>query len=154
MQRNFEKYMHHCLELAGIALQNGDPPVGAILVFEDTIIGKGIECGKSTGDITNHAEILAIRDALKNGYSTVLHQAKMFTTHEPCIMCSYLIRHHKIPHIIYGVSVDTLGGFTSKFDLLCTEDVPKWGKKPLITGGICEAKCKILNERFLKGLKY
>jgi tRNA(adenine34) deaminase len=150
MQQNLENYMLQCLELAEIALQNGNPPVGAILVFEDKIIGKGIESGKSSGDITNHAEILAIRDALKNGYSTVLNQAKMFTTHEPCVMCSYLIRHHKIPHIVYGVSVDTLGGFTSKFDLLCTEDVPKWGKKPLITGGICEKECNILNKRFLK----
>jgi tRNA(adenine34) deaminase len=150
MLQNFEKYMRQCLNLAEIALKNGNPPVGAILVFEDKIIGEGIESGKSTGDITNHAEILAIRDALKNGYSTVLNQSKMFTTHEPCIMCSYVIRHHKIPHIIYGVSVDTLGGFTSKFNLLSTEDVLKWGKSPLVTGGICEKECGILNELFLK----
>jgi tRNA(adenine34) deaminase len=150
MLQNLEIYMRECLKLAEIALKNGNPPVGAILVFEDKIIGHGVEAGKSTGDITNHAEILAIRDAVKNGYSAVLNQSKMFTTHEPCVMCSYVIRHHKIPHIIYGVSVDTLGGFTSKFDLLNTEDVPKWGEKPTIVGGICEKECKILNEQFLK----
>jgi tRNA(adenine34) deaminase len=150
MLQNFEKYMRYCLELAENAFQNGNPPVGAILVFDNKIIGKGIESGKSTGDITNHAEILAIRDAIKNGYVTLLSQSEMFTTHEPCIMCSYVIRHHKIPHIIYGVSVDTLGGFTSKFNLLSTEDIAKWGKKPLITGGICEKECQDLTDLFLK----
>ena len=150
MQQNYQNYMLQCLELAKIALKNGNPPVGAILVFDNKIIGTGVETGKTTGDITNHAEILAIREALKNGYSTELNQSQMFTTHEPCIMCSYVIRHHKIPHIIYGVSVDTLGGCTSKFDVLTTEDVPKWGKKPLITSRICEEECKILNTQFLK----
>ena len=150
--QNYEKYMRHCLDLATIALQNGNPPVGAILVFEDKIIGKGIESGKSTGDITNHAEILAIRDVLQNGYSDLLNHAKMFTTHEPCIMCSYAIRHHKIPHIIYGVSVDYVGGFTSEFNILSTEKVPKWGPNPLVTTGVCETECHLLNEQFLRSL--
>ena len=52
--------MFQCIELAKVALQNGDPPVGAIIVCDEQIIGKGIESGKSTGDITNHAEILQL----------------------------------------------------------------------------------------------
>jgi tRNA(adenine34) deaminase len=148
MEQDFEKYMEQCLVLAEIALQNGNPPVGAIIVFERTVIGKGIESGKSTGDITNHAEILAIRDAINNGYSNNLHQAKMFTTHEPCIMCSYLIRHHKLPHIIYGTSVPFIGGATSQFKVLLNEDVPNWGKKPIITEGICEKECNELTRIF------
>lgn len=153
MEKNFEKFMRECLDLAEIALKNGNPPVGVILVFGDKIIGKGIEMGKSSGDITNHAEILAIRDAIKNGYSNELPKSQLFSTHEPCVMCSYLIRHHKIPHIIYGVSVDVLGGFTSQFNLLSTEDVLKWGEKPLIITGICAEQCQILNEQFLNHLQ-
>lgn len=149
MEQDYKKYMEQSLALAEIALQNGNPPVGAIIVFERTVIGKGIESGKSTGDITNHAEILAIRDAIKNGHLNNLHQAKMFTTHEPCIMCSYLIRHHKLPHIIYGTSVPYIGGATSQFKVLSTEDVPKWGKKPILTEGICAKECKELTEKFI-----
>ncbi len=148
MGQDFKKYMQHCIALAEIALKKGNPPVGAIIVFENSIIGKGIESGKSTGDITNHAEILAIRDAIKNEHGNNLQQARMFTTHEPCIMCSYLIRHHKLPHIIYGSSVPFIGGATSTFNILSSEDVPKWGKKPIITEGICEKECNELTARF------
>lgn len=144
-----EKYMKKCLQLAEEALANGDPPVGAILVLDDLIIGQGIESGKSTGDITNHAEILAIRNAIANGFSKELSQSTLYTTHEPCIMCSYLIRHHKIPRIIFGTSVDYIGGFTSTFGVLKTEEVPKWGKRPEVISGICKVDCGHLSKRFV-----
>lgn len=153
MEQNLEKYMLQCLELAEIAVENGNPPVGAILVFEDKIIGKGIEAGKSTGDITNHAEILAVKDALQNGYGASLYLSQLFTTHEPCIMCAYVIRHHKIPHIIYGIDVENVGSATSDFKILSTEKIPKWGKSPHITRDICQAKCLTLNEQFLNFLQ-
>lgn len=141
-------YMQKCLELAQIALSNGDPPVGAILVFDEEIIGKGIEAGKSTGDITNHAEIMAIRDAVHNGFIAKLSSAVLYSTHEPCIMCSYVIRHHRIPKIIYGVAVDFVGGFTSPFPVLVTEDIPKWGNRPEVVTGVCENSCRSLNLQF------
>lgn len=150
MPDNFQYYMHQCLDLAKSALAAGNPPVGALIVWDGKVIGSGIESGKSTGDITNHAEIMAIRDALNNGYSEKLHLAKLFTTHEPCIMCSYMIRHHKIPEIIYGTAVPYIGGFTSKYNILSTQDVPKWGNKPKVISGICLEECTILNTQFLE----
>jgi len=143
-----EKYMEHCLQLAEEALKNGDPPVGAILVLGSTILGEGVESGKSSGDITNHAEIIAIRNAINNGFRKDLLKAKLYTTHEPCIMCSYVIRHHHIPEIIFGVSVKYTGGYTSSFDILATEKIPKWGKKPTVTGGICKEACEALSKKF------
>lgn len=148
MKRSHEQYMSRCIKLANVALQKGDSPVGAIIVHDEQIIGKGIESGKSTGDITNHAEILAVREAISNGKLHLLKKAKMYTTHEPCIMCSYMIRHYKIPHVIYGVSVDFVGGFTSQFDILSTEEVPNWGKNPEVISGICETECQHLTEQF------
>ncbi len=147
---NHKKYMSQCLRLAQIALSTGNPLVGAILVFNDKVVGKGIEAGKTSGDLTNHAEILAIRNAIAHGYLKNLSKSIMYTTHEPCIMCSYLIRHHIVPHIIYGTSVDYIGGCTSKFDILSTEEVPKWENKPMITKGILETECKKLTEQFRK----
>lgn len=148
MKKSHEQYMSQCIKLAKVALQNGDSPVGTILVCDEQIIGKGIESGKSTGDITNHAEILAVRNAISNGKQHLLSQSKMYTTHEPCVMCSYLIRHHKIPHVIYGISVDFIGGFTSSFNVLRTNEVPKWGKKPKVTGGICATECQRRTRQF------
>lgn len=145
--------MSLCIELAKDALQKGDPPVGCILLHDDEVIGTGIESGKSTDDITNHAEILAVRNAIQNGHKDKLSNSTLYTTHEPCIMCSYLVRHHKIPHIVYGVSVDYIGGSTSRFDVLCTEEVPKWGHKPSIIAGILKEECDTLNAQFLERLK-
>lgn len=143
-----EKYMAKCLQLAEEALASGNPPVGSVLVLDGKIIGQGIESGKSTGDITNHAEIMAIRDAIANGFVNELSRTVLYSTHEPCIMCSYLIRHHKIPRIVFGTSVEYIGGFTSIFGVLTTEEVPKWGVRPKITTGICQAACDSLSDRF------
>ncbi|MCA6068183.1 nucleoside deaminase [Chryseobacterium sp. RG1] len=144
----YNEYMLECIELAKQALKKGNPPVGSVLVFEDKVIGRGIESGKSSGDITQHAEILAVKDALKNGYRDVLEQSVMFSTHEPCIMCSYLIRHHKIKKLVFGVSVPFVGGQSSEFKILETENIPKWGKRPKIETGILQRECEVLNEQF------
>lgn len=140
--------MKHCLSLAEKALKNGNPPVGAILEFDGNIIGEGIESGKSTNDITNHAEIEAIRDAIKKGFIDQLQSATMYTTHEPCIMCSYVIRHHKILEIVYGSSVDHIGGYSSNFAVLSNKTVPNWGTPPKVVTGICEKESNYLSSLF------
>lgn len=152
MQEQHEECMRQCLRLAEIALLAGDPPVGAIIVLDGKVVGTGIETGRSSGDVTNHAEILAIRDAIKSGYADRLHMSSMYTTHEPCIMCSYMIRHHKISEIVYGTSVPYVGGYTSQFNILSTLEVPKWGASPKIVSGVCLRECNILSERFNKKL--
>lgn len=144
--------MLECIELAKQALTKENPPVGSVLVFEDKIIGRGIESGKSSGDIMQHAEILAVKDALENGYQAVLEKSVMFSTHEPCIMCSYLIRHHKISKLVFGVSVPFVGGQSSEFKILETENIPKWGKKPEIESGILQHECEVLNKQFTEYL--
>lgn len=60
-------FIRYCLDLGKLALENVDPPVGDVLVHGDEIIGEGIESSKTTGDNTNHAEILAVRNAIANG---------------------------------------------------------------------------------------
>jgi len=58
-----------------------------------------------------------------NGKEHLLVQSIMYTTHEPCIMCSYVIRHHRIPHISYSLPVSFIGGDSSKLAVLNTESV-------------------------------
>ena len=54
---------------------------------------------------------------MATGYRDMLGQSTLYTTHEPCIMCSYLIRHHRIPWVVYGVSVQHVGGVTSQYSV-------------------------------------
>lgn len=141
-------YMQECIRLAKLALEEGNPPVGSVIVHENQIIGRGIEKGKSTGDITRHSEILAVQDALKNGFAEVLPHSILYSTHEPCLMCSYVLRHHHIANIKFGLQVPYVGGQSSEFKILETETVPKWGKRPQIESGLMRKECEVLNDQF------
>lgn len=145
-----EAYMQKCMELGKEALANQNPPVGSILVCDDQVIGEGMETVRENNDITFHAEIEAVRDAVERGFKKNLSRSILYTTHEPCIMCSYVIRQYKIPHIVYGIGVDHVGGHTSSFHVLDSENVPPWGSKPKITSGVLREECKLLNEEFRK----
>ncbi|HEY5463144.1 MAG TPA: nucleoside deaminase [Hanamia sp.] len=126
-------YMHLCEILGEAAAKKGNPPVGAIIIKDDEIISEAEEAGKSKNDITCHAEIEAIRIAVKKLNSPDLSGCIMFTTHEPCIMCSYAIRFYKIKKVVFQNKVDYLGGVTSSVPLLVVGDVPPhWGKPPEI----------------------
>jgi len=152
-ENRHNEYMKHCIALAEKALQNGNPPVGSILVYQDNIIGEGIENGRSSKDITNHAEILAIRDAVQRDNEALISSATMYSTHEPCIMCSYVIRHHKVSELVYGMEVDYVGGHSSELKVLDTQKVPKWGAKPKIKNGVLKHQCQELSKRYEDSVK-
>ncbi|QOW09593.1 nucleoside deaminase [Kaistella flava (ex Peng et al. 2021)] len=140
-----ESYMRICLDLAKIAKQRGDSPVGSIIVQNGVIIGEGIEGGKTHKDITFHAEIEAIRNATKKIEKQDLSDCIMYTTHEPCIMCSYVIRHTKIPIIVTGIATGEIGGFSSKLPLLLDTTIKKWSTPPILIKGILEKECAALH---------
>lgn len=140
-----EYYMNYCIHIAKIAKQRGDSPVGSIIVRNGHVIGEGIEGGKTYEDITFHAEIEAIREATKYLGKQDLSDCILYTTHEPCIMCSYVIRHTKIPIIVVGLSTGEIGGFSSNLPLLKDTTITKWGKPPIIIKGILEKACSELH---------
>ena len=126
-------YMQRCAVLAKAAAAKGESPVGAVIVKDDTLISEAMEAGKSKNDVTCHAEIEAIRLAVEKLGTNDLSGCVMYTTHEPCIMCSYAIRCHKIKKIVYQNAVNCLGGISSSMPLLTTNEVPPhWGKAPAI----------------------
>ena len=126
-------FMQRCRALANTAAAKGESPVGAVIVKDDKLISEGMEAGKSKNDITCHAEIEAIRLAVEKLNSNDLSDYVLYTTHEPCIMCSYAIRFHKIKKLVYQNTVKYLGGISSSMPLLTTNDVPPhWGKAPVI----------------------
>ncbi len=143
-QIGYENLMRKCISLAGIARDRGDTPVGSIIVQNGKIISEGIEGGKTHKDITFHAEIEAVRNAVEVLKKTDLSDCIMVTTHEPCIMCSYVIRHHKIKQIIIGLTVPEVGGYSSAYPILKDISIRKWLPAPEVITGILETQCNQL----------
>ncbi len=141
-----EQFMRECLSLARTAKERGDSPVGSILVRNGEIIARGIEGGKAHKDITYHAEIEAIRQARTLLNTSDLSDCIMYTTHEPCIMCAYVIRHHRIPTIVMGLTTGDIGGASSAYPLLKDAGITKWGTPPQLISGVLEAECRALHD--------
>ncbi len=141
-------FMEQCIVLAKKAMAKGNFPVGSVVVKNNTIIGRGSEAVKSSNDITKHAEIEAIKDALNNIGTGNLENCDLYTTHEPCFMCSYVIRHYKLRAIIYGTKVDHVGGITSDLKIMLTTKVPNWGKAPTIIENVLGEECKGLSKKY------
>lgn len=141
-ERGHEYYMKSCIDLAMKAKSRGDSPVGAVVVQDGVIIAEGIEAGKTKKDITFHAEIEAIREANIITGNTDLSDCILYTTHEPCIMCSYAIRHAKINTVVFGIPVVETGGVSSFYPILADTKIKSWGKPPRIVRGIMEREIK------------
>lgn len=125
-----QQYMKRCLELAALAAKEGESPVGSVVVKNGKIIGEAYEKSKQLKDITRHAEVLAVMDAIKNNGSC--NGATLYTNVEPCILCSYVIRHHRIAEVVYSKACGELGGTNPQFNILTTNDISSWGKAPLV----------------------
>lgn len=128
--KTHETYMQRCRELAMQAAMNGESPVGSIVVKDNQVLGEAYERSRALKDITRHAEVLAIMDALEKEHNCA--GATLYTTTEPCILCSYVIRHHKIAVVVYEHPCGELGGTGPLFNLLGTTQVSSWGKTPEI----------------------
>ena len=138
--------MKQCVSLGKKAMLNGNPPVGSVIVKNNKVIGIGLEAGKLSKDITRHAEIEAIKDALKN--VDTLQDCTLYTTHEPCLMCSYVLRHHKLKTIVFGTEVAHVGGVTSDLKVMLTTNVPNWEKPPKIIENILKEECESLTKSY------
>ncbi|MBC6700129.1 nucleoside deaminase [Hymenobacter puniceus] len=127
------KYMAACYRLAELAAAAGNPAVGAVVVCQGQIVGQGQEATHSERRVTAHAELLALQDARQHLGRADLSDCRLYTTHEPCVMCAYAIRYHRIAHVVYGQSVLLLGGATSRFPVLSTLEVPThWAPLPQV----------------------
>ncbi|MDX1908068.1 MAG: nucleoside deaminase [Bacteroidia bacterium] len=123
-------WLDHCDRLALQAIALGNPPVGSVIIRAGQLIAEGIEAGKTHQDITYHAEIEAIRAAVRILGHTALADCQLYTSHEPCIMCAYVIRHHRIREVIIRHRVPHIGGVTSAYPILTATDIPIWGTPP------------------------
>jgi tRNA(adenine34) deaminase len=135
-------YMRLCLELAETARKRGEVPVGAVILREGSVIAEGIEGVRTHHEIARHAEMEAIQRACQLLQTRDLSGCTLYSSAEPCFMCSYAIRACKISRVVFGAPIDTIGGVSSRFPLLTTSDVPGWGDAPEVIQGILREECE------------
>lgn len=137
-----EPYMRRCLELAQIARERGESPVGSVIVRAGAVIAEGIEGVRGLHDIARHAEMEAIRQACRILQTMDLSGCALYTNAEPCFMCSYAIRACRIETVVFGAPINTVGGFSSPFPFL-SASIPNWGSPPKIVTGILREESEI-----------
>jgi tRNA(adenine34) deaminase len=115
-----EKWMAYAIALAEKAQAEGEVPVGAVLVQNDTILGEGWNQPISGNDPTAHAEIQAIRHACKNAENYRLPGTTLYITLEPCIMCAGAIVHSRIARLVFAApepKTGAAGSYINIFEL-------------------------------------
>lgn len=139
--------MEAALDLARLAADAGEVPVGAVVVKDGQIIGRGGNRPIAGHDPTAHAEIVALREAAAALGSDRLIGCDLWVTLEPCAMCAGAIAHSRIARLYYGAS-DPKGGAVEHGPRLFEQ--PTVHHKPEIYGGISETECADLLRTFFR----
>lgn len=136
--------MRQAIRLARIALKHGDAPVGSVVIHDGQIIADGIESVRRENDLTAHAELKAVNAACRALGSRDLSGCTLYTTVEPCWMCSFGIRTAGVARVVTGRAVPHVGGISSKYAILTDPAIPNWPPPPMVTTGILERECTAL----------
>jgi tRNA(adenine34) deaminase len=130
--------MQQALLLADQAEAQGEVPVGALVVLNDEVIGRGFNQPISASDPSAHAEIIALRDAATTINNYRLIDARLYVTLEPCTMCAGAIIHSRIRQLVFGATEPKAGAIISCAQVL---DAPYVNYKVDYVGGVCEQEC-------------
>jgi len=143
-----EFLMREALVQAKKALKKGEVPIGAVVVLGDEIIGRGYNQPITTRDPTAHAEIIALKEASKRLDNYRLNEAIIYTTLEPCLMCSGALVHARIKKIIFAAQDTKSGVVVNNGGLIQSEFL---NHKVSFEGGILEKEAsKLLKDFFLE----
>ena len=132
---------------AEIAYDNGEVPVGAVVVHENRIIGKGYNQVEMLQDSTAHAEMIAISAACSTLQNKYLGDCTLYVTLEPCPMCAGALVWSKIKRIVFGTMDEKAGACGSVFNISSNN---KLNHSIEIIQGVMEADCKYLLQDFFK----
>ena len=138
-------YMQQALALARLAADAGEVPVGALVVKNGEIIGRGSNAPIGTHDPTAHAEIRAMRDAAQHLGNYRLVDCTLYVTLEPCAMCAGAIQHARITRLVYGASDPKTGACGSVVNLMAE---PKLNHHTEISSGVLAQDCAALLSAF------
>lgn len=148
--KNEEYFMQIALEEAEKALETGDIPVGAVIVFDDKIVGKGHNQIEKKNNSLLHAEMLAIKEAIKNiGYKHLL-DCTLYVTLEPCAMCAGAIVLSRIKKVIYAAADLKTGAGGSIFNILQDS---RLNHRVEVESGLLESESSYLIKNFFVNLR-
>lgn len=142
-----EMWMREALLEARRAEAEGEVPVGAILLINEKIVGRGHNHSIRAHDPSSHAEILALRHAAHNMRNYRLPGSVLVVTIEPCVMCVGAMIHARVEEVIYGAPDPKGGALDSHFHL---GDAGPLNHKIEVTSGILEEECSILLREFFE----
>lgn len=118
MTSDDENWMRHALNLAAVAAEQGEVPVGAVLVREGQIMGEGFNAPIGSCDPSGHAEIRALRDAALRVGNYRLPGSTLYVTLEPCTMCVGAMIHARVSRLVFGAREPRAGAVVSQLRLL------------------------------------
>lgn len=137
--------MRAALALASDAAAASEVPVGALVVADERIVGRGWNAPIGLRDPTAHAEIRALRDAAATLGNYRLPDCTLYVTLEPCAMCAGAIQHARIARVVYGASDPKTGACGSVVDLFAD---PRLNHHATVTGGVLQQESVALLRGF------
>lgn len=147
MNTTHEFYMNEALKEARIALDKGEVPVGAIVVLNGKIIGRGHNLREDSNDPTAHAEIIALREAARQLQGWRLQGATLYVTLEPCPMCAGALLQSKVERVVYGADDYKAGSAGSLLNIL---QFPGFNHQVKIIGGVLADESKEILQVFFR----
>lgn len=132
------RYMKHALQLAERAADEGEVPVGAVIVRQGEVLGEGWNQPVARHDASAHAEIQALRAAGEAAGNYRLPGATLYVTLEPCVMCAGAILHARVQRLVFGADDPRAGAVHSVYDLIAQ---PRLNHQVNWTGGVLASDC-------------
>lgn len=145
--KNDERWMREALLLARQAADVDEVPVGAIVVYQGEIIGRGFNQPIRTCDATAHAEIVAIRSASQYQSNYRLPGTTLYVTIEPCTMCLGAMIHARIERLVFGATEPRAGAIVSQAALI---DAGHFNHQLSFTEGVLAEECSTLLQSFFR----
>lgn len=146
-QYSDEDWMRYALNLALKAQEEGEVPVGAVLVLDNQVIGEGWNRPIGHHDPTAHAEIMALRQGGQKVQNYRLLDATLYVTLEPCVMCAGAMIHSRIRRVVYGAADIKTGAAGSLLDIL---GHPGMNHQVEIASGILAQDCSAMLSEFFR----
>ncbi|OYW74246.1 MAG: tRNA-specific adenosine deaminase [Aerococcus viridans] len=144
------KFMQAAIDEANKAAAIGEVPIGAVVVYEGEIIGRGHNLRETSQNATTHAEMIAIQEANKNRDSWRLMDADLYVTLEPCPMCSGAMIQSRVRHVYFG-AYDQKGGTAGTLMNLLQDS--RFNHQVGVTGGLMHDECQKLLQDFFAALR-
>jgi len=142
-----ERYMRLAIDAAHIAEENGDVPIGAVIVYRDQVIGRAYNQREQLTDPTAHAEIVALTQAATFMETWRLHGCTIYVTLEPCPMCAGALVLGRLDRLVYGCDDPKAGACGSLYDIVRDE---RLNHRLEVTSGILANDCAKLLQDFFR----